>query len=305
MLPEFMKEELNYKARKVIWLGFVANLFLTVLKIVVGIAARSSAMVADGVHSVSDFATDLVVISSLFVAHRPVDHNHKYGHGKVETLATAFVGGILIIVGAGLFYSGLMKIIAVCQGEILAKPGMGALYAAVVSIIIKEILFRYTLKVGRQTQSSAVKANAWHHRSDAYSSIGTLLGIAGAIFLGNQWVILDPLAAVIVSFFIFSIAIKITKDTLLELIETSLPKEHEQEILKIASQVDGVFEPHDLKTRKIGSEIAIDIHVKVKKHLNVEQAHDITIDLEKTLRKVYGEDTFISIHVEPLHASRK
>ena len=295
-----MTKASNDRARRVIWLGFVANLILTIIKLLAGILARSSAMVADAVHSVSDFATDLVVVSSLSVASRPKDHNHKYGHGKVETLATAFVGGVLILVGLGLLYSGSMKIYSVYQGNILQQPGMGALYAAIGSIIVKEILFRYTIKVGNQTNSQAVIANAWHHRSDVYSSFGTLLGISGAIFLGQKWVILDPLAAIIVSFFIFKIAIKITSDTLLELIETSLPREHEDEIIQLASEVNGVHDPHELKTRKIGNHIAIDIHIKVKNHLNIEEAHNITIDLERTLRKAYGQETHISIHTEPL-----
>ncbi len=295
-----MTKASNDRARRVIWLGFVANLILTIIKLLAGILARSSAMVADAVHSVSDFATDLVVVSSLSVASRPKDHNHKYGHGKVETLATAFVGGVLILVGLGLLYSGSMKIYSVYQGNILQQPGMGALYAAIGSIIVKEILFRYTIKVGNQTNSQAVIANAWHHRSDVYSSFGTLLGISGAIFLGQKWVILDPLAAIIVSFFIFKIAIKITRNTLLELIETSLPREHEDAIIELASKVNGVHDPHELKTRKIGNHIAIDIHIKVKNNLNIEEAHNITIDLEKTLRQAYGEETHISIHTEPL-----
>ena len=295
-----MNKDLNARARKVIWIGFFANIFLTVIKITAGILARSAAMVADGVHSVSDFATDLVVVTSLSVAHRPKDHNHKYGHGKVETLATAFVGGVLILVAIGLLYSGGAKIFLVCQGEVISRPGYGALYAALGSIIVKEILFRYTIRVGKEVGSQAVLANAWHHRSDVYSSFGTLLGIGGAIFLGSKWVILDPLAAVIVSFFIFKIAFKITRDTLLELIETSLPKEHEDEILQIAAGVKGVHDPHDLKTRKIGNQIAIDIHIKVNRELNIEQAHEITVDLEKTFKKTYGDQTFISIHTEPL-----
>lgn len=300
-----MEKDLNARARKVIWLGFFANLVLTVIKILAGIFARSSAMIADGVHSVSDFATDLVVLGSLSVAQRPRDHNHKFGHGKVETLATAFVGGVLILVGLGLLYSGSMKIYGALQGEILPQPGMGAFYAAIGSIIIKEILFRYTIKIGEMTKSTAVIANAWHHRSDVYSSFGTLIGISGAIFLGSKWVILDPIAAVIVSFFIFRIAIKITRDTLMELIETSLPKEDEDEIIQIASEVVGVHDPHELKTRKIGNQIAIDLHIRVQNHLNVEQAHSITVNLEQSLRNNYGEDTYISVHTEPLYSNTK
>jgi cation diffusion facilitator family transporter len=297
-----MIKETDKLVRKVIWIGFIANLLLTILKILAGIFARSSAMIADGVHSISDLATDIVVVGSLSVSQRPKDHNHKYGHGKVETLATAFVGGALILVGIGLFYSGILKIYSVVYlGEILVRPGLLALYAAIGSIIIKEVLFQYTINAGKIAKSQAVMANAWHHRSDVYSSIGTLLGISGAIFLGDKWAILDPIAAVIVSLFIFKIAFKITRDTLLELIETSLPKEHEAEILYLASRVNGVHEPHDLKTRKIGNHIAIDIHIRVLNSLNVEQAHDITIELEETLRNKYGEDTHISIHTEPYY----
>lgn len=300
-----MMKESDRLARKVIWIGFIANLLLTILKIMAGIFARSSAMIADGVHSVSDLATDIVVVGSLSVSQRPRDHNHKYGHGKVETLATAFVGGVLILVGIGLFYSGILKIYSVLyQGEILIRPGLFALYAAIGSIIVKEVLFQYTIKAGKIAKSQAVIANAWHHRSDVYSSIGTLIGISGAIFLGDKWVILDPIAAVVVSFFIFRIALRITKDTLFELIETSLPTDHESEILQIAAKVDGVHEPHDLKTRKIGNQIAIDIHIRVLNNLNVEQAHDITIELEETLRNKYGEDTYISIHTEPFYTRK-
>jgi cation diffusion facilitator family transporter len=295
----------NNHARKVIWIGFIANLILTIGKLLAGILANSTAMVADAVHSVSDFATDLVVIGGLSVSARPVDHNHKYGHGKVETLATAFVGIVLILVGIGLFYGGVTKIFSVYQGGVLQQPGMGALYAAVFSIIIKEILFRYTISEGSRINSKAVIANAWHHRSDVYSSFGTMLGIGGAIFLGQKWVILDPLAAVIVSFFIFRIAFRITRDTLMELIETSLPKEQEKEIIRIASGVNGVHEPHELKTRKIGNHIAIDIHIKVVNELNIEDAHAITIELEDIFRKTYGDETHISIHTEPLITKKK
>lgn len=294
----------NKQARKVIWIGFVANLILTIIKILAGIVAKSSAMIADGVHSVSDLATDIVVVGSLSVSQRPHDHNHRYGHGKVETLATAFVGGALMLVGAGLLYTGVLKIYHVYRGEILPQPGMLALYAAIGSIIIKEILFRYTIKVGKLVKSQAVIANAWHHRSDVYSSVGTLAGISGAIFLGEKWAVLDPVAAVVVSFFIFKVAISITKETLFELIETSLSPEQEKDIVRIVSGVKGVNDPHNLKTRKIGNNIAIDIHVRVLSHLNVEQAHDIACELEQALRTHYGNDTFISIHTEPFYPDK-
>ncbi len=288
------------RAGKVIWIGFFSNLILTLLKLIAGILGRSAAMVADGIHSVTDIITDLVIAGSLKVASKPSDRNHKYGHGKVETLAAAFVGGVLFLVGAGILYSGATKIIGHFGDSPLKRPGMIALYAALFSIVVKEVLFRYTLIWGRRIDSTVLKANAWHHRSDVYSSLGTLLGIAGAIFLGQQWVILDPIAAVIVSFFIFKVAISIIREALLELIETSLPQKKEKEILEIARNVKGVYNPHDLKTRKIGSNIAIDLHINVQRDLNIEEAHDITVCLEKKLRQRYGEDTYISVHTEPL-----
>lgn len=287
-------------ARKVTWIGFFANLLLTVFKIIAGFLGRSSAMIADGVHSISDFSTDLVVIGSLKIASKPSDQNHKYGHGKVETLATTFIGVVLILVGAGILYSGGKKIYEYFQTGSIASPGMIAFYAAIASVVIKEMIYRYTIIAGKKINSSVVIANAWHHRTDVYSSIGTMAGIGGAIFLGPRWTVLDPLAAIIVSVFIFRISFKILKEAIRELIETSLPQKTEQEIIDIAGKTAGVFEPHSLKTRKIGNDIAIEINIRVKKDLNVEQAHDITVNLEKQYRMRYGEKTHISIHIEPL-----
>ncbi|TVR37806.1 MAG: cation transporter [Bacteroidia bacterium] len=295
-----MKTDRFTKANRVVWIGFLANLLLTLFKLFAGIFGRSAAMIADAIHSISDFMTDLVIAGSLKVAARPRDGNHKYGHGKVETLAAAFVGGVLLLVGVGILYSGIINIIGHFGDHPLHRPGMIALYAAVLSIGIKEVLFRYTIHAGKKVNSTVLVANAWHHRSDVYSSLATLAGIAGAIFLGNQWVILDPIAAILVSFFIFKVAVMIVREALLELIETSLPSAKEREIIQIAGDVKGVHNPHDLKTRKIGSNIAIDMHIQVKHDLNVKEAHDITVELEKCLRDKYGDDTHISVHTEPL-----
>jgi len=295
-----MEKKRFAEASYIVWLGFFANLALTILKLLAGIFGRSAAMVADGIHSVSDIMTDLVIAGSLKVASKPRDGNHKYGHGKVETLAAAFVGGVLFAVGAGILYSGVNSIVGHFGDQPISKPGMVALYAAAISILIKEVLFRYTLHTGKRVNSNVLIANAWHHRSDVFSSLGTLFGIGGAIFLGPRWVILDPLAAVIVSFFIFKIALVVLREALLELIETSLPKNKEKEILQIAGDIDGVHNPHDLKTRKIGSNIAIDLHIQVQNDLNVREAHDISVCLDKRLRETYGKDTHISVHIEPL-----
>ncbi len=298
--PSEMRNKRFIQASRIVWAGFFANLVLTLLKFVAGILGRSSAMIADAIHSISDFLTDLVVAGSLKVASKPSDGNHKYGHGKVETLAAAFVGGVLLAVGGGILYAGARNIIGHFGDSPLQRPGMIALYAALFSIIVKEILYRYTLHTGKRVESNVLIANAWHHRSDVYSSLATLLGIGGAIFLGNQWVILDPIAAIVVSVFIFKISFSILREALLELIETSLPANKEKEILHLAGGVKGVHNPHDLKTRKIGSNIAIDMHIQVNGGLNIADAHAITIQLEKVLRETYGEETHISLHTEPL-----
>ena len=295
-----MKNNRHSQASRITWLGFFSNLLLTVFKLAAGILGQSAAMIADAVHSISDFFTDLVVVGSLKFASKPHDSNHKYGHGKVETLATAFIGGALFAAGIGIFWSGLSNIIGHYGNSPIQRPGMIALYAAMLSIVIKELLFRYTLLVGKRINSQVVIANAWHHRSDSYSSLGTVAGIGGAIFLGEKWVVLDPLAAMAVSFFILKVAFTITREALMELIETSLPRQQETAIIKTAMEVSGVHNPHNLKTRKIGNSIAIDIHIEVHRELNIEEAHDITVRLEKKMRETFGEDTHLSIHTEPL-----
>lgn len=189
------------------------------------------------------------------------------------------------------------------MGEHLEAPGGIALVAAIVSIVIKEWLYRYTVAAGKRINSQAVIANAWHHRSDAFSSIGTLIGIGGAIFLGEKWHVLDPLAAVVVSVFITKVAIDILSGSIRELAEESLGKEAEGEILKIATAFGGVSHPHNLRTRRIGPNIAIDLHIRVAEDMRVDDAHAITSKIESEIRQQFGESAFVSIHVEPMLSS--
>jgi len=290
------------KANRVTWIGFVVNFSLTAAKLAAGIIGKSGAMVADAIHSLSDFITDVVVLVSFQIIRKPVDREHDYGHGKFETLATAFIGLALLVVGGGIFWQGAKKIFLNLTGSPLDRPGDVALIAAIVSVILKEWLYRYTVKVGDEIGSQAVVANAWHHRSDAFSSIGTTLGIGGAILLGERWRILDPIAAVIVSFFIIKVAFSIVIVSVRELSESSLNDTVEDEILEIVASCPGVIKPHELRTRKIGYNIAIDIHVYVKKDLTICAAHDIATDIEQRLRQRFGTDTFISVHTEPEEA---
>lgn len=279
--------------------GSVANLLLVVFKFVAGIVGHSAAMIADAVHSLSDFITDIIVIIFVAISGKPEDEDHDYGHGKYETLATAVIGIILFFVGVGIFISGIKAIIGALQGEPLQTPSLLALITAVISIVVKEVLYRYTVKRGKALGSSSVVANAWHHRSDALSSIGTAIGIGGAIFLGEQWRILDPIAAVIVSLFIIKVAVELFKPCIEELLERSLPAEMEQKILDIILSTPQVSSPHHLRTRRIGSYIAIEVHIRMDGQRSLSEAHQVASDIERRLKAEFGESTHIGIHMEP------
>ncbi len=287
-------------ANKVTWMGFVVNVVLTVLKFAAGILGSSGAMLADAVHSLSDFITDLVVLASFRIVRKPADEDHDYGHGKFETLASVFIGIVLAVVGVGIFYSGAEKIYSAwILHEPLEAPGWIAFAAAAVSIVTKEWLYRYTIVAGKMINSQAVIANAWHHRSDALSSLGTFAGIGGAILLGERWRILDPLAAVVVSIFIVMVAWKIFRGGIRELLEEALDEETKMNIMTIVGSVEGVMEPHDLRTRRNGSRIVVDIHIRVKNDTTIVEAHNINNIIEFRLKEQFGENTMISIHTEP------
>ena len=284
---------------RVTFLGSFVNLLLVVFKFIAGIVGHSAAMIADAVHSLSDFITDIIVIIFVAISGKPEDEDHDYGHGKYETLATAVIGIILFFVGVGILISGIKAIIWALQGEPLQTPSPLALIAAVISIVVKEVLYHYTVKRGKALGSSSVVANAWHHRSDALSSIGTAIGIGGAIFFGEQWRILDPIAAVIVSLFIIKVAVELFKPCLEELLERSLPAEMEQKILDIILSTPQVSSPHHLRTRRIGSYIAIEVHIRMDGQRSLSEAHQVASDIERRLKAEFGESTHIGIHMEP------
>lgn len=287
------------EAKKVTWVGFFLNLALTIFKIIAGIVGKSTAMVADGIHSLSDFITDLIVIIFIGVSGKERDNDHQYGHGKFETFATLLISLALFVVGGGILWSGTSKIIDVLNGEILEQPSIIALIAALLSIVLKEGLFWYTKSVGEKINSQAVIANGWHHRSDAFSSIGTALGISGAIFLSDNWRILDPIAGVIVSFFIIKVAIELGIPSVQELLEKSLPTETEKEIIDIINSNKKILAHHNLKTRKIGNVYAVDVHIKLDRNTTFVHSHDIATELELKLRERFGDNTLTNIHTEP------
>ena len=296
-------EDRTRLAKKVTWVGFFVNLVLSFGKLLAGIIGKSSAMVADGAHSISDSVTDFIVLAFIRMADKESDTDHRYGHGKFETFASLIISVALLVVGFGICWGGISKIIISFSGKPVEPPSYIALVAAIISIITKEWLYQFTLKAGKSINNQAVVANAWHHRSDAFSSIGTLLGIGGAILLGGKWSILDPLAGVIVSFFIVKVAIQLGLPSVRELLETALPLEVENEILKIVHETPCVRASHRLKTRKIGSSYAIDIHVKLDRDISFVKSHDIATEIEEKLRERFGSRTHISIHTEPLKAT--
>lgn len=293
--------ERDKKVYRVTLLGSVVNLLLLVFKFVAGVLGHSAAMIADAVHSLSDFVTDLIVIVFVKISSKPEDADHAYGHGKYETLASCIIGLALIVVGVMMGYNATVKIVDVVRnGTELASPGIIALAAAVLSIVLKEWMFHITRKVAREVDSPAVEANAWHHRSDALSSVGTAIGIGGAVLLGSKWAVLDPIAALVVSVFIVVQAAKILSDAIGQLMEKSLPRDVERRICEIVYEEEGTSDIHHLRTRKIGSQISIELHVRMNGYLTLREVHDKSIAIEKRLRAAFGDSTYINLHVEPL-----
>ena len=285
---------------KVTLMGSIGNLVLLSFKFIAGIVAGSLAMVADAVHSLSDFLTDLIVLVFVRIGAKPQDDSHDYGHGKFETLATLFVALALVGAAIGIIVSGSLKIARWLQGETLEKPGMLALWAAFLSILVKEILFRYTIAKGRALESPAVVANAWHHRSDALSSVGSAIGIGGAILLGQRWAVLDPLASIVVGGMLVKVAWDLLKVSTGELTDSSLSAETEREIVDIFHSFPQVSEPHNLRTRRIGNRIAIESHVRLDGNMTLNEAHDIVSAIEDRIRERFGHGTIVTIHMEPV-----
>ena len=280
--------------------GSIVNLVLIILKFLAGIFGRSSAMLADAVHSLTDLATDIIVIVFVKISGKPRDADHEYGHGKYETFATFIIGALLTLAGLGLMVDGGVNVWKSVNGAVLERPTLFALIIAVVSILSKEILFHATIRVGREEHSNAVCANAWHHRSDAFSSLGTLVGVAGAMFLGDRWRILDPVAAIFVSLFIIKSGWDIMHPSINELLEGSLSKDEEEEIKQIVLGVKGARQMHNLRTRRIGNNVAMDLHVKMDGDITLREAHSIATAIEIELRKRFGHSAFVNIHMEPV-----
>ena len=285
---------------KVTLVGSAGNVALLTFKFIAGVMGHSSAMIADAVHSLSDFVTDLVVIIFVSISAKPQDQSHDYGHGKFETIATFLIGLALVAAATGIVVSGALKLSAWWGGTELEAPGWIALWAALLSILIKEALYQYTARKGRQLDSQVMTANAWHHRSDALSSIGAAIGIGGAILLGQRWTVLDPLASIVVGLMLVKVAWGLLKASIGELTECSLPPETEQEIMQIIQSFDDVQEPHNLRTRRIGNNIAIEAHVRMDGQLPLQTVHERATTIERKLKERFGSMTHVTLHMEPI-----
>ena len=284
---------------RVTLVGSVINVVLLLFKFVAGIIGHSAAMLADAVHSLSDFVTDVIVLVFIHISGKPQDKSHDYGHGKYETLAMTLIGVALLLVALGILNSGAMKIKLWLDGEQLEAPGTIALWAALLSVVLKEGVYRYSMIKAHQLNSPAVEANAWHHRSDALSSIGTAIGIGGAIFLGQRWTVLDPIASVVVGIFIVKVSVSLLRRGIGDLLEQSLPDAVEEEILQLVAALPGLSKPHDLRTRRIGNHYAIELHILMDGNITLREAHDKASEVEETLKSHYGQETHVAVHVEP------
>ena len=280
--------------------GSAGNALLVVFKFVAGIIGHSAAMVADAVHSLSDFITDIIVLVFVSISAKPQDSSHDYGHGKFETLATLFISLALVAAAIGIIVSGAQKLAAWLNGTDLEAPGSLALWAAVISLLMKEWMFRFTARKGRELDSQALKANAWHHRSDALSSIGAAVGIGGAVLLGGRWTVLDPLASIVVGAMLIKVAWEIMRPSLGELTDESLPEKTEDEILSVFHSFSDISEPHNLRTRRIGNRVAIEAHIRMDGNMTLQRAHEITSTIEGELKERFGSGTIVTLHMEPL-----
>ena len=285
---------------KVTLVGSVGNLALLIFKLIAGVLGHSSAMIADAIHSLSDFVTDIVVLIFVRISVKPQDASHDYGHGKYETVATFLVGLALMMAAIGIIEPGVRKLILWWNGAELEAPGWIALWAALLSIVVKELLYQFTVRKGKTLNSQVMVANAWRHRSDALSSVGAAIGIGGAIWLGQRWTMLDPLASVVVGLMLVKVAWELLKTSMAELTEGSLSEETEQEIIKLICSVPNVQEPHNLRTRRIGNHIAIEAHIRMDGSLSLNEAHEQATAVERKLKARFGDKTYVSIHMEPM-----
>lgn len=280
--------------RRVTWVGMAINVVLSAFKLAAGILGHSQAIVADAVHSLSDCVTDVMILVGVGFWSKPPDEEHPYGHRRIETMVTITIGLILAGVAVGLCYEALSNI----RQQHSQTPGLIALIAAAVSIVVKELLYRWTVLVGQRAGSPAVIANAWHHRSDAFSSIPALVAVTAA-WIFPAWTFLDHIGAVVVSLFILHAAWRITAPALAELVDAGASERVRQQIQDLAQSVDGVHEVHAIRTRFLGGGIQVDLHVLVDGELPVSVGHEIAARVKYKLLEEGPNIIDVLAHLEP------
>ncbi len=291
-MPIQSANERQEKIRSITLWGVLINVFLMALKLISGILISSSALIADGVHSLSDLATDFVVLVGTHFSSRPPDESHPYGHSRLETVASQLIAVVLLVLSIGLIWS---SGISIYRRE-YNYPGYMILGVAVVSVISKEIIFFMTRKISLLTGSPALYANAWHHRSDSLSSVAVLIGGVASLF---GWGYADRIAAVVVGFMILGVAGKIYYDSLIELSEHSADRESIQKIETVLSEELDISSWHALRTRKFGAELFIDVHLLVDPALSVVESHDVSVRIEGKIKKELSRPSNILVHIEP------
>ena len=289
------KNQERYKAtRNVTLTGAIVNSLLAIAQLVGGFFAQSQALIADGVHTLSDLASDFVVLFAAKVASKDADEDHPYGHGRFETVATVILGVALGSVAIGIAMSAIGRLM---NPERLLQPQPLALLFIALAIISKEGLYHYTMSVANRLDSKMLKANAWHHRSDAISSVLVAIGVAGSVFLEIPW--LDAAAAIIVAVMIFYMGLKLILDSTMELVDTAWEPEKTDSIKSFIGDIEGVEEMHMLRTRKMGNSVLADIHVQVNPYLSVSEGHHIAESVMSKLRRNFPEMTDITVHIDP------
>jgi cation diffusion facilitator family transporter len=276
---------------RVTLVGAVTNVALAIFKFIAGTTGNSAAMIADAIHSLSDVATDVIVYFSIKISARKPDEEHPYGHGRAETIGAAFIGAAIVLVGVGIAW----EILTTVVGGKITVPTYVALIGAAVSIIVKEILYRYTMRAGMKLKSDAIRANAWHHRSDAISSLAALAGIAGAL-LGYP--LMDPLAAVIVGIMIAHVGIKIAWEAVNNLMDTGVSNTELEKIKSIIKENPGVLHFHELKTRKLGKDVLVDLHIQVPPRISISEAHNIAETVRFNLKQKVEEIADALVHID-------
>jgi cation diffusion facilitator family transporter len=280
--------------RKVTWVGLFVNLFLAGIKFTAGILGKSQALVADAIHSLTDLTTDAAVIAGSHYWDRPPDDTHPYGHKRLETLVTVFIGIMLAAAGIGIGW----KAVSTLHQKSISPPGWIALVAVCASTICKEVIYRWTARAGKRLKSAALAANAWHHRTDALSSLPVLIAVGGAKIYPS-WSFLDRVGAVVVSIFIIHASIKIVWPALGELIDAGAPAEIRKKISDVAYKNENVLQVHDIRTRYISTSIQVDLHIVVEGLLTVRQGHDIADDVRQRIIAAVPEILDVIVHVDP------